>query len=128
MTKEQIAYSALYNKKLRNIGINLTNEKFGYDIFASADSPINTITLNQICEYTNGHLYFFKKFNIDLNYKNIFNQIRKVLKRAITWEGVNRTRFSSGYRISNYSTRILIASGDLFIFSSTDILCVTSPG
>ena len=120
MTKEQIAYSALDNKKLRNIGINLTNENIGCDIFASADSPINTFTLNQVCEYTNGHLYFFKKFNIDLHYKNIFNQIRRVLTRPIAWEGVNRTRFSLGYRISSYSTPILITNGDLFIFPTTD--------
>ena len=59
MTKEKIAYSALDNKKLRNIEINLTNENMGYDIFASADNPINTITLNQIWEYINGQIYFF---------------------------------------------------------------------
>ena len=120
MTKEQLAYSALDKKKLRNIGINLTNENIGCNIFASADSQINTFTLNQICEYTNGHLYFFKKFNIDLHYKNIFNQIRRVLTRPIAWEGVNRTRFSLGYRISSYSTPILITNGDLFVFPTTD--------
>ena len=120
MTKEQLAYSALDKRKLRNIGINLTNENIGCDIFASADSPINTFTLNQICEYTNGHLYFFKKFNIDLHYKNIFNQIRRVLTRPIAWEGVNRTRFSLGYRISSYATPILITNGDLFVFPTTD--------
>ena len=120
MTKEQLAYSALDKKKLRNIGINLTNENIGCDIFASADSQINTFTLNQICEYTNGHLYFYKKFNIDLHYKNIFNQIRRVLTRPIAWEGVNRTRFSLGYKISSYSTPILITNGDLFVFPTTD--------
>ena len=120
MTKEQLAYSSLDNKKLRNIGINLTNENIGCDIFASADAQINTLTLNQICEYTNGHLYFFKKFNIDLHYKNIFNQIRRVLTRPIAWEGVNRTRFSLGYKISSYSTPILITNGDLFIFPVSD--------
>ena len=120
MTKEQLAYSALDKKKLRNIGINLTNENIGCDIFASADSQINIFTLNQICEYTNGHLYFYKKFNIDLHYKIIFNQIRRVLTRPVAWEGVNRTRFSLGYKISSYSTPILITNGDLFVFPTTD--------
>ena len=120
MTKEQIAYTPLDNRQLRNIGINLTNENIGCDIFACADSKINTLTLNQLCEYTNGHLYFFKKFNIDLHYKNIFNQIRRVLTRPIAWEGVNRTRFSLGYKISSYSTPILITNGDLFIFPTSD--------
>ena len=120
MTKEQFSYTAVDNKKLRNLGINLTNENIGCDIFASADSKINTLTLNQVCEYTNGHLYFFKKFNIDLHYKNIFNQIRRVLTRPIFWEGVNRTRFSLGYKISNYSTPVLITNVDLFVFPTSD--------
>ena len=120
MTKEQLAYSSHDNRRLGNIGINLTNENIGCDIFASADSQINTLTLNQVCEYSNGHLYFFKKFNIDSHYKNIFNQIRRVLTRPICWEGVNRTRFSLGYKISSYSTPILISNGDLFIFPTGD--------
>ena len=120
MTKEQIAYSAHDKRKLGNIGINLTNQNIGCDIFASAESQINTFTLNQICEFSNGHLYFFKKFNIDLHYKNIFNQIRRVLTRPICWEGVNRTRFSMGYKISSYSTPVLISNGDLFIFPTGD--------
>ena len=120
MTKEQIAYSAHDNRKLGNMGINITNENLSCDIFASADSQINTFTLNQLCEYTNGHLYFYKKFKIELHYKNIFNQIRRVLSRPTCWEAVNRTRFSSGYKISSYSTPILVANGDLFVFPVGD--------
>ena len=95
------------------MGINLTNENMSLDIFASADAQISTFTLNQLCEYSNGHLYFYKKFKIELHYKNIFNQIRRVLSRPVCWEAVNRTRFSSGYKISSYSTPILVANGDL---------------
>jgi len=120
MTKEQIAYSAHDNRKLGNMGINITNENLSCDIFVSADSQINTFTLNQLCEYTNGHLYFYKKFKIELHYKNIFNQIRRVLSRPTCWEAVNRTRFSSGYKISSYSTPILVANGDLFVFPVGD--------
>ena len=71
-------------------------------------------------KYSNGHLYFYKKFKIELHYKNIFNQIRRVLTRPVCWEAVNRTRFSSGYKISSYSTPILVANGDLFIFPVGD--------
>jgi len=120
MTKEQIAYSTHDGRKLGNMGINLTNENMSLDIFASADAQISTFTLNQLCEYSNGHLYFYKKFKIELHYKNIFNQIRRVLTRPVCWEAVNRTRFSSGYKISSYSTPILVANGDLFIFPVGD--------
>ena len=96
MTKEQIAYSAHDKRKLGNMGINLTNENMSCDIFASADAQINTFTLNQLCEYSNGHFYFYKKFKIDLHYKNIYNQIKRVFTRPTCWEAVVRTRFSSG--------------------------------
>ena len=120
MTKEQIAYSAHDKRKLGNMGINLTNENMSVDIFATADTQINTFTLNQICEYSNGHFYFYKKFKFELHYKTIFNQIRRVLSRPICWESVNRTRFSSGYKISSFSTPCLVTNVDLFIFPTGD--------
>ena len=120
MTKEQIAYGPHDKKVLGQIGIKLTNENLSCDIFACADVQIHTFTLNQLCEYTNGHFYFYKKFRIESHYKNIFNQIRRTLTRPVFWEAVNRTRFSSGYRISSYSTPILVANGDLFVFPVGD--------
>jgi protein transport protein SEC24 len=55
-----------------------------------------------------------------LHYKTIFNQIRRVLSRPICWESVNRTRFSSGYKISSFSTPCLVTNVDLFIFPTGD--------
>ena len=120
MTKEQIAYSTHDKRQLGNMGINLTNENMSCDIFACAENPIYVYTLNQLCEYSNGNLYFYKNFNIDLHYKNIFNQIRKVLTRPIAWEGVLRTRFSFNYKIHEYLTPVLISNKDLFIFPTYD--------
>jgi len=76
--------------------------------------------LNQICDYTNGNIYFYKNFRLETNYKNIFNQIRRVLTRPIAWETVMRTRFSRGYKISSFVTPILISNGDLMIMSTLD--------
>ena len=119
-TKEQIAYSCHDNKKIETMGINLTNENMSVDLFVSADKPINLLTLYQLCEYTNGNLYFFKKFNFDLHYKNIFNQIRRILSRPICWEGINKIKFSNGLIISNYITPVLIFKNDLFVFPTAD--------
>lgn len=120
MTKEQLCYSCLDKKQIGIMGINLTNEKMSVDIFASAESHINILTLNQLCECSNGNIYFYKNFRIDYHYKNIFNQIRRVLTRPITWEGVLRTRFSHGYRISEYLTPSLISNRDLLNFPTGD--------
>ena len=119
-TKEQIAYSCHDNKQIETMGINLTNENLSVDLFVSAEKNIKLLTLFQLCEYTNGNLYFYKKFNIDLHYKNIFNQIIRVLSKPICWEGLNRTRFSNGLAISNYLTPVLIFNNDLFVFPTGD--------
>ena len=75
-TKEQIAYSCHDNKEIEIMGINLTNDNMSVDLFISAENEIKLLTLNQLCDFTNGNLYFYKKFDINLHYKNIFNQIR----------------------------------------------------
>ena len=119
-TKEQIAYSCHDNKQIETMGINLTNENMSVDLFVSAEKNIKLLTLFQLCEYTNGNLFFYRKFNIDLHYKNIFNQIIRVLSKPICWEGLNRTRFSNGLTISNYLTPVLIFNNDLFVFPTGD--------
>ena len=120
LTKEQIAYSCHDNKQLENIGLNLTNENISVDLFVSAENDIKLLTLTQLCDYTNGNLYFYKKFNFNLHYKNIFNQIRKTLSRPIIWEGVNKIKFSNGCKIKSFISPLLILRNDLFIFPTID--------
>ena len=40
------------------MGIHLTNENMSVDLFVSAEKNIKLLTLFQLCEYTNGNLYF----------------------------------------------------------------------
>lgn len=120
MTKEQLSYSCHDKRQIGVMGINLTNDKMSVDIFVTAENPINLLTLNQLCEYSNGSIYFYKNFRIELHYKNIFNQIRRVLTRPIAWEGVLRTRFSHGYKIVEFLTPTLLSNRDLFNFPTND--------
>jgi protein transport protein SEC24 len=90
------------------------------DLFITAENNINILTLNQLCEFTNGNLYFYKKFNFDLHYKNIFNQIKKVLSRPIIWEGINKIKFSNNCKINGFITPILIVENELFVFPTAD--------
>ena len=119
-TKEQIAYSCHDNKQIETIGINITNENMSIDLFISAEAPVNLLTLNQLCDFTNGNMYFYKKFNINIHYKSIFNQIRRVLSRPIIWEGLNKIKFSKGYKITEYITPLLIVKNNLFVFPTLD--------
>ena len=119
-TKEQIAYSCHDDKQIEVMGINLTNENISVDLFISAEKNINLLTLNQLCDFTNGNLYFYRKFDFNLHYKNIFNQIRKVLSRPIIWEGLNKIKFSNGCRITNFISPLLILKNELFVFPTVD--------
>ena len=119
-TKEQIAYSCNDNKQIEIMGINLTNDNISVDLFISAEKNINLITLNQLCDFTNGNLYFYRKFDINLHYKNIYNQIRRVLSRPIIWEGLNKIKFSNGCGITNFISPLLILKNELFVFPTVD--------
>ena len=119
-TKEQIAYSCHDKKQMEVMGLNLTNENISVDLIISADTSIELLTLNQLCDFANGNIYLYKKFNIDLHYKNILNQIRRILSRPIIWEGLNKIRFSNGCRITNFITPLLILKNELFVFPTLD--------
>ena len=119
-TREQIAYSCHDNKEIGVMGINLTNDNISVDLFISAEIEIKLLTLNQLCDFTNGNLYFYKKFDFNLHYKNIFNQIRRVLSRPIIWEGVNKIKFSNNCKIIGFITPILIVRNELFVFPTAD--------
>jgi protein transport protein SEC24 len=118
--KEELIYTPTDDKQFANLGINMTNENVSVDLFISSDVFVNLITLNQLCDFTNGNLYFYKSFKLDIHYKNLFNQIRRVLTRPMSWEAVMRTRFSRGYKTNNIITPVLISNGDLLIMSTVD--------
>ena len=118
--KEDEYYKATDGKNIGNFGIKLTNLQIKIDLFISANSYINLFTLNQICEYTNGNLFFYRKFNINLHYKNIFNQIRRVLSREICFDAVIKTRFSHNFKIREFITPVLLYNNDLFVCPNHD--------
>jgi hypothetical protein len=76
--------------------------------------------MNQICDYSNGNIYFYKNFRMETHYKNIFNQIRRCLTRNMAWEAVMRTRFSRGYKISSFTNPVLISNNDLLVLPQVD--------
>ena len=119
-TKEEKNYSRTDNNKLRNLGITFTNDNISIDIFAFAESFINVLTLNEICDNTNGNMYFYKNFKIQIHYKNLFNQIRRVISKEIAWEGVIKIRLSHGYKITDFITPVPKYNDELLVTSTID--------
>lgn len=119
-TKEEKNYSCTDNNKLKNLGITFTNDNISIDIFAFAESFINVLTLNEICDNTNGNMYFYKNFKIQIHYKNLFNQIRRVISKEIAWEGVIKIRLSHGYKITDFITPVPKYNDELLVTSTID--------
>ena len=120
-TQEQKMYTPSDNGKLKSLGIRLTNENISVDIFVFSEKTyINLLTLNEICDNSNGNIYFYKNFNLDIHYKNLFNQIRRLLSREIAYEAVLKTRISHGYTLQDFLTPVLRYNNELFVTPTID--------
>ena len=107
--------------ELSKLGIDITYNNFSVNVFQACDEYIKLISLNQICDNSNGNIYFYKNFNPDMHYKNIYNQIKRVLMNEMQLEGTLKMRFSNGYYISEYMTSVLLYNRKLFVFPCHDV-------
>ena len=108
-------------KKLCQLGIEVTYNNFSINVFQSCNEFVKLISLNQLCDNSNGNLYFYKNFNPDIHYKNIYNQIKRVLTNEMQLEGTLKLRFSNGFYIKDYITSVLLYNRKLFVFPCNDI-------
>ena len=107
--------------KLSQLGIELTYNNFSINIFQSCNEFIKLITLNQLCDNSNGNIYFYKNFNPNLHYKNLYNQIKRVLTNEMQLEGTLKLRISNGFYIKEYMTSVLLYNRKLFVFPCHDV-------
>ena len=106
---------------LSKLGIDITYNNFSVNVFQACNEYTKLISLNQICDNSNGNMYFYKNFNPDIHYKNIYNQIKRVLLNEMQLEGTLKIRLSNGYYISEYMTSVLLYNRKLFVFPCHDI-------
>ena len=106
---------------LSKLGIDITYNNFSVNVFQTCNEYTKLISLNQICDNSNGNIYFYKNFNPDIHYKNIYNQIKRVLLNEMQLEGTLKIRLSNGYYISEYMTSVLLYNKKLFVFPCHDI-------
>ena len=52
--------------------------------------------------------FFFRKFNPDLHYKNLYNQVCKILTNQNVYEGGLKLQFSHNFNIKEYITSVLL--------------------
>ena len=107
--------------KLSQLGIEVTYNNFSINIFQSCNEFIKLISLNQLCDNSNGNIYFYKNFNPNLHYKNLYNQIKRVLTNEMQLEGTLKLRMSNGFYIKDYMTSVLLYNRKLFVFPCHDV-------
>ena len=107
--------------KLSKLGIDVTYNNFSINIFQSCNEFINLICLNQLCDNSNGNIYLYKNFNPNIHYKNIYNQVKRVLTNEMQLEATLKLRISNGFYIKEYITSVLLYNRKLFVFPCHDV-------
>ena len=107
-------------KSLSQLGIDLTYSNYCINIFQSCKEFVKLLSLNQLNDNSNGNIYFYKNFNPNLHYKNLYNQIKRVLTNETQLEGTLKLRMSNGLYIKEYLTSVLLYNRKLFVFPCHD--------
>ena len=107
-------------KTLSQLGIDLTYSNYCINIFQSCKEFVKLLSLNQLNDNSNGNIYFYKNFNPNLHYKNLYNQIKRVLTNETQLEGTLKLRMSNGLYIKEYLTSVLLYNRKLFVFPCHD--------
>ena len=119
-TDKNIRYKITDGGEIGKLGINISINGLSVNIFHSCNTDTNLKTLNQIITNSNGNLFFFRNFNPDLHYKNIYNQVRKILGNQNIYEGGLKIRFSKNLYIKEYITPVLLYNKYLIFFPNMD--------
>ena len=106
--------------KIGKLGINISLNGLSVNIFECCKTDTNLKTLNQLITNSNGNLFFYRNFNPDLHYKNLYNQVRKILQNQNIFEGGLRIRFSHNLFIKEYITPVLIYNREMIFFPNLD--------
>ena len=108
-------------KKISKLGIDITYNNFSINMFQASNEYCNILTINQLCDNSNGSLYFYKNFNSNLHYKNLYYQIKRILTNETKLQGTLKLRLSNGFYIREYITSVLLYNRRLFVFPTHDI-------
>ena len=113
-------YSVTDEGKIGKLGISISINGLSTNIFECCDTDTNLKTLNQLITNSNGNLFFYRKFNPDLHYKNIYNQISKILMNQNIYEGGLKILFSHNFFIKEYLTPVLLYNREIIYYPNLD--------
>ena len=105
------------------IGKSLTKYQITCDIFQlqiNNEQQNNHILIN-ICNYSNGNFFFYKNYNNNIHYKNIFNTLLKSISNQRAYEIIIQYYLSPAITIKQNLSIIPAQVNNSFLFPSLDI-------
>ena len=106
------------------LGKSLTKYQITCDIFQlqiNNNEQQNTNILINICNYSNGNLFFYKNFNNYIHYKNIFNTLIKSISNQKAYEIIMQYYITPIISIKKNLSPIPVQINNIFLFPSIDI-------
>ena len=105
------------------LGKSLTKYQITCDIFELQinNEPQNNNILINICNYSNGNLFFYKNFNNYIHYKNLFNTIIKSISNQRAYEIIMQYNLSPNMTIKQNLSIIPVQVNNAFLFPSLDL-------
>ena len=105
------------------LGKSLTKYQITCDIFEIQinNEPQNNNFLINICNYSNGNLFFYKNFNNYIHYKNLFNTIIKSISNQRAYEIIMQYNLSPNITIKQNLSIIPVQVNNAFLFPSLDL-------
>ena len=113
-------YKTTDGGQIGKLGISLSLNGLSVNVFQTCTTDTNIKTLNQLITNSNGNLFFYRNFNSDLHYKNLYNQIRKILTNQNDYEGGLIFHFSHNIYIKEYITPVLLYNRSVVYFPNFD--------
>ena len=107
-------------KQLGKLGIDVTYNNFSINVFQTCDDFCKLLTINQLCDNSNGQIFLYKNFDTNLHYKTLFNQIKRLLTNETQLQGSLKLRLSNGFYIKEYITSVLLYNRKFFVFPTHD--------
>ena len=117
---KKLKYKLTDNGKIGKLGISLSLHNLGVNIFQSCKTYTNVKTQNQLVINTNGNFFFYRNFSSELHYKNIYNQIQRILLNQNVCGGCLKFNFSHKIGIKDYITPVLLYNKEIIFFPNLD--------
>ena len=106
--------------QIGKLGISISLHGLSVNIFQSCKTHINLKTQNQIIVNSNGNFFFYRNFSPELHYKNLYNQIKKIIQNQNVFESGLKFSFSHKFSVKDYITPVLLYNKDIIFFPNLD--------